>query len=156
MLFILTKHLLTHINLCRTLAPQNSAGCGYYVVHSGAFMGMGGRRRVLHLSCACRCLSLLSNRAITGDVSLWAFECGAAQARLSQPRTIPAIHETVAVGFVSFTHNTSAHVPRRQARNVQGEREWIDCSALTQEFYLVMRYIHTMHRPPRTANECSS
>ena len=84
----------------------------------------GGRSRdILHLSYVCvGVCTFLPNRAMTGDVSLFPFEYGPAQARHAQPRTIPAVHEAIAVGFISFAHHTSAHVPRRQARNIQGEQ----------------------------------
>ena len=59
---------------------------------------------------------------MAGVVSVSPIERGPAQPRYAQPRTFPAVHEATAVWFISVTHHTSAHLPRRQARTVRGER----------------------------------
>ena len=66
-------------------------------------------------------LPLRSNVLITGDGLVYPLERGSTQPRHHSPGTLPAVHEATPVRALPVAADSRRHLPRRQARAVQGE-----------------------------------
>ena len=104
---------------------------------------------------------MLSNCAITGDMSLSSVKRGPAQPRLAQPRPLPPLYEAAPVWTLPVAPRARTNSPRRQARafrsesqrSVQRCKQFIWESLVQQTMHQIRTHLIAHHTSPRVKQE---